>query len=195
MLFDDTEAERPVEHPSSPISTWNLQAGETFNFQSWSYGLIKDVDDLYDKFTFEGEPLPGMPPVFASGSPQERRRLRMGHMWLAVPCGHPLDCNELVLGWPICPIAFRVDEDGTVNELGKKCEALVRANLAQARELPPKGSEDYYKALRALDSTPLYKCMFDIIGIPPFATELSPETEGVPWGSPHSEAQRHAPTP
>jgi hypothetical protein len=94
---------------------------------------------------------------------REHRR-RFGHIALAAPCAHPMNPDELIDELPILPVGFRVDEDGSVNPLGRRYEALVEANVATRDGLPDRHAEAYYPALLKFDNSRLSGAVADLVG-------------------------------
>ena len=127
-------------------NSWRLAPATDLHIRSWSYGSVNTVEDLYSPAIFgaatdlrcdcgqlQGESVVGQScprcRVFVETDAAEARRRRMGKIALACHCKHPLTQEWLTL-FPVAPIGFRVNKDGNPNELGKKYEALCRANAA-----------------------------------------------------------------
>jgi hypothetical protein len=149
----------------------------------FSYGSVQSLESLYDPRTFgpthdyrcecqkytgrqyAGRICDRCGVLVAIDCAQERRQ-RLGKIEFPRPCPHPLDGSCKLSAFPIAPIAFRLDQDGTVNALGKKYERLVTCALALEAQLPPKAdAQAYYTALLSLDIAELTHSMAEIMGV------------------------------
>ncbi len=159
---------------------WRFIPGKVCDFQSWSFGRVTAIADLYDPQIFgprrelvcecgkyEGQRHEGMIcelcGVKVSSQAAVLRQTRLGHVHLAVPCKHPLGENW-VDDFPVAPYAIRVTPDGKPNALGRKYEGLLTANAAIASALPPSDSDDFLHAQFEQDRTALQTALASLVG-------------------------------
>ena len=163
---------------------WELQLGRSCVFCSWSYGRVLEEADLYSQKIFgpakdlacecgkysgdrNVDIICDACGVKVAKDAAHLRRVRLGYVALAGPCLHPMGKGaHLVEEFPIAPIAYRTTDDGVPNALGRKYEALIRANLAAKRQLPDRDSEDFYPAWKDFDRSPLEGALRSVVGEP-----------------------------
>jgi hypothetical protein len=165
----------------SPASHWFLAPATTARIEAWSYGAVDDIDDLYDARTFgptkdrscecgkhRGRQACGTVcdecGVLVTEESAHLRKLRLGHIRLPLACPHPFDRERLIFAWPVAPTAYRRSADGTPTDIGLKYERLVSVIREIAEKLPPKGTDDYYKAVMRSDCGPISLAIDDILG-------------------------------
>src|SRR5205823_2066565 len=103
--------------------------------------------------------------VFVSADATATRRQRLAKFQVASMCRHPLDRDKIILDeFPIAPIGFRTDADGSPNALGRKFEALIEVNAALRERLPKKGSTEFFATMREHDTADLQAALDDIVG-------------------------------
>ena len=123
------------------LLNWNFVPATTYQVISWSFGKVKTLSDLYDARYF-GASMPckcecglrgadsigtvcSACGVLVTDDPTTVRRQRLGHVELNASVKHPLFESHSLRAFPIAPIYYRVDGDGTITELGKKYESLI----------------------------------------------------------------------
>ena len=160
---------------------WALCPATTADVLRWSYGAVLHVPDLYDPRIFgprcdlacecgkhTGDRAVGIVcdecGVLIASDAESLRKLRLGHVDLVYPCPNPFDSTILLNAWPVAPVWHRRRQDGTVTEVGLKYEALVNRNNELAAALPPRGTTQYYEALKRVDPEPVVAAISDIIG-------------------------------
>jgi hypothetical protein len=163
-------------------SRLKLALAGSADIMSWSYGRVATLESLDDRRIFgpsqdsrcecgkyAGAEFNGIIcdrcGVRITENAAEARKRRLGHVQFERSCPHPLDDSVSIDAFPVAPIDFRRSADGSVNELGKKYEQLVKCGMELKKNLPPK--EDYvsyYPALVRLDVSELREIMSGIIG-------------------------------
>jgi hypothetical protein len=99
--------------------------------------------------------------VTAEASLDRRRKLGVVPLSCLVP--HPFAPSTLVDDFPVAPIAYRINADGSPNLLGQKYERLVSARDALQRELPTYPSEEYFRKFRQLDISPIVDALRGLV--------------------------------
>lgn len=175
--FDKNEASmNPADCNWAPIpaSEWNLQ--------SWTYGKIKQISDLYSPSIFgatqnlrcECGKLSGPATVgdyctkcdvFVTDDTEKIHRIRAGRLELAAPIRHPLSSAHWLQEFPIAPIGYRLSIDGKITSLGSKYEKLVQANVAAGGSWKDRFMKEGAGKFEKADSKPLVDSIRDIIGI------------------------------
>jgi hypothetical protein len=162
------------------FADWRLIPAGDIHTAGWSFGAVADVPSLYKPTTFGpkednrcdcGKYVGGEYDgiicdscgVKICADAAAARNHRLGHIWLACWCQHPVT-KELIEAFPVAAIATRTRPDGTPNALGRKYEALVELNRSMADALPPReAAHTYYPAAKKLDRSSLLAAMRDIL--------------------------------
>jgi hypothetical protein len=162
---------------------WELVLAGSAKFLSWSYGRVKEACDLYSQKIFGPEHDLSCECGKYSGAVGQSgvvcdacgvtvatdaatlRRMRLGHLELACPCRHPLGSpRDYVDAFPVAPVGFRTSAEGRPSVLGTRYEALVKENLALESILPPRGSVEYYHALKTVNQRALQLALDAVVG-------------------------------
>jgi len=165
------------------LGTWRFTPA-TIEIRHWSYGRIRTIADLYDPKIFgptgdlrcecgkhAGREAAGalcdVCGVKVAEDSALLRRTRLGHVEISCwGCRHPLAPDQPIYGFPIAPIAYRRDVDGSVNALGRKYEALVQACMsADAALLPIEPTEQYVAKISKFDNAAVVSAIAEIVGV------------------------------
>jgi len=158
--------------------SWELVVASGIDIHSWSFGLVTKVSDLYEPRvwgpsrdlececgTWRGVASVGRLciecGVVVTSDALRTRKMRLGHIKLPLPCQDPFGVS-IIEAFPVAPIAYRVDDAGCVNGLGRKYEELVNL-FASMPSL--EGTQAYYEKLAdPTAGAPIRNSLYDLLG-------------------------------